>query len=850
MKKFLLLLTSVCLFMVSCQTDTTTDNTIGIGNGEEGTTLAVSLAETRTTLGGKVGTSYPVYWSEGDQLVVNGYLSDEVQIDEDNRASALFTFKKAELNHPYYITYPYCASTTDSQPVVEFQSEQTYAEGTFAAGYAPMCGYTKNRGDKIVLSHLAATLRIPIKTSYDGVVLEKVVITSSNKIAGEFAVDCENATISATEGCSNIVTYTLPANFALSTSTARDLFITLPAIHIGTCTIEFVEASGKKMVANWAPNAPLSKGIVREFKPITYKEQASVSLEMLPVEEDEFTIYYKNLSGYVRYSDGSPIANVAVSDGFQVVTTDENGYYELSGVTRDAWYIFCSLPSDVKVPIDEYGRPCYFQKYEANKREYNFAFKKLQGGVEKEFALLLLADTQVGASASIERFKAQASPEIKNYSQSVGIPCYGITLGDVVYSPSTKNNEHLFNEMRDALSAEVTGIPIFSCFGNHDNCYFSTIKPAFPDERSSTFNLKIQRVFEECFGPINYSFNRGDVHIVSMRNMLWKTNVSAAGDNTSTAFSEEQYNWLEQDLACVSKDKTVILCVHIPIFNKGKTYESCKFLDETLTLLDQFDEQYVMSGHLHFRECYDHVKKGTGHKVFEQSWSSAHGTGYGDNANLNCDGAPSGYGVIKFENGKMAKSIHKGYPYGMNSEDYQIRLHRGGDITGAAIPEGDANKNGTKGYYQFPYDSNTILANIFSSDPWWTVEVWLYTKSNGNRIYKIGTMSSLNSYNNKPTWEELIGSFTYDDPKRAPADTESGRDYWTTGVVCGHLGNTHSNRFHECHTMWKYQLSSTYADSDIMVVAKDRWGNEYTQTEFQVGTDMGYAVYDEQYNPK
>ena len=382
MKKFLLLLTSVCLFMVSCQTDTTTDNIIGVGNGEEGTTLAVSLAETRTTLGGKVGTSYPVYWSEGDQLVVNGYLSDEVQIDEDNRASALFTFKKAELNHPYYITYPYCASTTDSQPVVEFQSEQTYAEGTFAAGYAPMCGYTKNRGDKIVLSHLAATLRIPIKTSYDGVVLEKVVITSSNKISGEFAVDCENATISATEGCSNIVTYTLPANFALSTSTARDLFITLPAIHIGTCTIEFVEASGKKMVANWAPNAPLSKGIVREFKPITYKEQASVNLEMLPVEEDEFTIYYKNLSGYVRYSDGSPIANVAVSDGFQVVTTDENGYYELSGVTRDAWYIFCSLPSDVKVPIDEHGRPCYFKKYEANVKNYDFSFEKLPGGPE------------------------------------------------------------------------------------------------------------------------------------------------------------------------------------------------------------------------------------------------------------------------------------------------------------------------------------------------------------------------------------------------------------------------------------------------------------------------------------
>ena len=540
-----------------------------------------------------------------------------------------------------------------------------------------------------------------------------------------------------------------------------------------------------------------------------------------------------------------------MSDGFQVVATNSNGYYELKNVTRDTWYIYCSLPNDVKVPIDELGRPCFFKKYVENTKQYDFSFEKLAGGPEEEFALLLLADTQVGASSSVERFKAQASPEIKNYSQSVGIPCYGITLGDVVYSPSSKNNEYLFNEIRGALSADVTGIPVFSCFGNHDNCYFSTSKPVFPDERNSTFNLKIQRVFEECFGPINYSFNRGNAHIVSMRNMQWKYNYTASGNEIITMFTDEQYEWLKQDLACVSEAKTVILCVHIPIFNKGNTYESCKNLDEALTLLDQFDEAYVMSGHLHFRECYDHVKKGTGHKVFEQSWSSAHGTGYDDNANLNCDGAPSGYGVIKFKNGKVAKSIHKGYPYGMNSEDYQIRLHRGGDITGAAIPEEDANSNKTKGYYQFPYESNVILANVFSSDAWgWTVEVYTYNKSTGKRGTKIGTMTSLEKYNATPTWANLIGLFTYDDPKRAPANIESGRDYWTTGVLCGHLGRPYDNRFHECHTMWKCTLSSTYANSDIMVVARDRWGNEYTQTEFQVGTDFGYALYDESKNPK
>ena len=76
MKKFLLLLTSIVIFAAGCQTDTTTDKFIGVGNSEEGTSLVVSLAGTRTSLGEKVGTNYPVYWSEGDKLVVNGYLSD------------------------------------------------------------------------------------------------------------------------------------------------------------------------------------------------------------------------------------------------------------------------------------------------------------------------------------------------------------------------------------------------------------------------------------------------------------------------------------------------------------------------------------------------------------------------------------------------------------------------------------------------------------------------------------------------------------------------------------------------------------------------------------------------------
>ena len=831
----------VALAITACQTDKGFDSALG----SDSNTITVSLEQTRTSLGSKNDNGiYPVYWSEGDRLAVNGVLSEEAQIDESNRSIANFKVESS-LTYPISVVYPYSTSTTADKAIVEFPAEQVYTANTFASGYAPMCGYATTPSGKFSLSHLSTILRFPVKSTLEGVVLEKVVITSTSgtKLAGEFEVDCANATIASTTKTHNSITYSLPENYTLSTSKASVFYITLPAVNVGNCTIEFIENSGKKMVASWNPGKPLESGIVREFKEIEYKRQTGCTLEMLPIEQDEFTIFYKKIHGNVRYSDGTPISGVAVSDGFQVTTTNKNGYYELNNVTADTWYIYCSLPADVKVPIDEFGRPCYFKKYPSSTAQYDFTFEKLAGGKEEKFALLALADTQVSKISSVDQFKAQAAPEIKNYAKSLGYNCYGVALGDVIYSPASSNNEYLMPEMRQAF--KECEIPVFAVFGNHDNCHFSESKPVFTNERNSTYNLRIQRAFEECFGPINYSFNRGDVHIVCMRDMQWKTNTSPAGDNTNTMFTDEQYAWLQQDLACVSKDKTIVLCVHIPIFNKGQQYTSCKHFDETLCLLDEFEASYILSGHLHYRQCYDHIKKNTGHKAFEQSWAMVHSA----TPNINCDGSPHGYGVILFEGGAMKKSIHKGYPYGMNSEDYQIRLHRGGDITGAAIPEGDANKNGTKGYYQFPYDSNTILANVFSSDPWyWTVEVWAYNEATGKRTTKIGNMTSLSSYGKTPAWEDLIGSFTYDDPKRVADGTISGRDFWTTGVRCGYLGNGHDDNYHVCYTMWKFELPDP--NTKVMVVARDRWGNEYTQTEFQVGTDMSYAVYDASKNPK
>lgn len=294
MKKLQALLLLALSFVAGCQTNKVAD----VIATDSGVVLSVSLAPTRVSLGNKVGDTYSVCWNEGDRLVANAEQSEAASIDPTDRSMATFKFSEATtLIYPLHITYPYSASTTAENPKVDFLAEQRYVEGSFEAGSAPLCGYVSSNAGNITLNHLAAILHLPVKAEFDGVVLDKVVITSNNKIAGTFDVDCQNATVAATEGCVNVVTYNLPANFTLSSTSSRDLFVVLPAVEVGTCKIEFVESSGEKMVATWSPNEPLSRGVVREFKTITYLSKSSIVLPPMGEEKDELMLPLQKYAG-------------------------------------------------------------------------------------------------------------------------------------------------------------------------------------------------------------------------------------------------------------------------------------------------------------------------------------------------------------------------------------------------------------------------------------------------------------------------------------------------------------------------------------------------------------------------
>ena len=290
MKKLIPLLAFALVFVVGCKTEPTND----VVSDEGGVVLSISLeSATRTSISANGDNGvYQACWSIGDQVVVNGVLSDKVSADNHNKPVVEFAFPEGGISAPYSVTYPYCSLTSAEKTYVEFPVVQTYVKGTISPNSAPMCGYAEE-GDNIGLNHLAAVLRIPVRAASEKAALKEVVVTSTsgNKLSGIFAVDCKNTTISATGSSKSSLTYTLPENFSLLGVEITDLFVVVPAGEIGDCTIEFVERSGDKMTTTWSPSEALSRGVVYEFKTIHYEKGATCELEVRDLSVLEFKKY-------------------------------------------------------------------------------------------------------------------------------------------------------------------------------------------------------------------------------------------------------------------------------------------------------------------------------------------------------------------------------------------------------------------------------------------------------------------------------------------------------------------------------------------------------------------------------
>ena len=129
--------------------------------------------------------------------------------------------------------------------------------------------------------------------------------------------------------------------------------------------------------------------------------------------------------------------------------------------------------------------------------------------------------------------------------------------------------------MRRSLG--TAGIPVFALPGNHDKYKVDDATP-----RDASY-------FRYTMGPVDYSFNRGDVHVVCMDDVIY-----TSGTEYTNGFTDAQLAWLRADLSFVPKQKMVILCYHIPL-RSG----TARNMAAVKALLSEYAEAHLMAAHTH-----------------------------------------------------------------------------------------------------------------------------------------------------------------------------------------------------------------------------------------------------------
>ncbi len=409
---------------------------------------------------------------------------------------------------------------------------------------------------------------------------------------------------------------------------------------------------------------------------------ASCSEKEVPVapngyDRDEVTITHqfgKNLAGRVTV-DGVPRAGVVVSDGINVELTDERGEYQMY-TTRQ--HVFVSVPEDCEIPVLD-GLPRFYKVLDFSvdakiQRDFNL----LSAPKKTEWTLMAVADPQIGNDQDISDFSEYILSDFSEFTQPISENTYGISLGDIVW-----NKPELFSTYKTLMGR--TPVPSFSVIGNHDH------------NESVKNDTESDADFRNVLGPTYYSVNIGDYHMVVLDDVLY-SGETGRNDYANT-ITQEQLDWLEKDLSHVSKDKGLIVALHIPTarWNRPDNLTNTQALYD---LIKDFDNIQIISGHAHNQSTVEIAPNMT-----EYNFAAAMGAYWYP---LCSDGTPRGYGVLKFNGNKLVDVKYKsaGFP-----DDYQMKLYAPKDAV-LCQPSGNVGD---------PFDQ--ILVNVFAWHPKWTVEI-------------------------------------------------------------------------------------------------------------------------------
>ena len=396
---------------------------------------------------------------------------------------------------------------------------------------------------------------------------------------------------------------------------------------------------------------------------------------------------YDDLDRDGQFGTGeSGVALVSVSNGCDVVLTGSDGRYEIGLAAGQI--LFVSQPAGYVVPVDENNLPLFFYTHYPDGTPTTIAGTSvawLWPVIEPTGPLPARIDFPLHALASREgRFTAHAFADPQARSELgedmlreelvntlLGNP-YGaeftITVGDVVF-----DNLGLYDRHKEMIG--LIGIPQWNLPGNHDMNY------------ESPNALYANETYKKHFGPIYYSFNYGNAHVVALNNVEYAgAPADGSGQGRYRGFiSEDQIRWLEQDLAHVARDQLIVIATHISLVSGASdgdpshdvTGPKTDNLDQLLELLRPFANVFGLAGHdtsNSWKVEINHEHGWTGQPWIAHTLAEVRGSGWtrgprdlrGVADAMMEDGNPNGFYLLKFDDVTLVPEFIP-FPFGTDA---------------------------------------------------------------------------------------------------------------------------------------------------------------------------------------
>lgn len=403
------------------------------------------------------------------------------------------------------------------------------------------------------------------------------------------------------------------------------------------------------------------------------------------------------------------LEGVSVSDGYEVVVTDKDGFYEFSSEKQNG-YVFVSLPSGYTVEADGVVPLIWKKTAKAASEAERIDFTLVPDGDQTNHTMLVFGDMHLANRTNDRTQFASFTREINDYlTAHKGEKVYALTLGDMTWDLYWYSNNYTFKEYLADISA-IKGLKVFHTIGNHDH------------DMNAIGDWDTVVKYKDMLGPNYYSFNIGDVHYIVLDDIQCTNATPSKTDGSVRQYVEtvvpDDLNWLMKDLKTVSKDTPIVVSMHAPVFTQTGSY-NLKNSEALIGYFKGYSNVRFVTGHSHKIWNIDsgNIHENNSGAVCAAWWWAGN---YHSKLNIAQDGAPGGYRVMDVRS-KTINSYFKGTGRG---DDYQFRTYDRNSINIDSESSSKFNDALTKyGAYNTASKANQVLINVWDYNSDWTISV-------------------------------------------------------------------------------------------------------------------------------